>query len=68
MMTTYVTMIPRKFILESGNTVTLRAIDVEEKLVEDTVFRLWVPDVEAVYKHLVEKQGFENAVPAIPKG
>ena len=33
MMVTYVTMIPRRFILESGNVVTLTAIDVEEKLV-----------------------------------
>ncbi len=31
-MATYVTMIPRKFILESGNLVSLTAIDVEENV------------------------------------
>lgn len=67
-MTTYVTMIPRKFILESGDTVTLKAIDVEEKLVKDTIFKLWVPDVEAICKYLIEKQGFEHVAPTIPKG
>jgi len=67
-MVTYVTMVPRKFILESGNIVSLTAIDVEEKLVKNTLFRLWVPDIENVYKYLVEKQGFEIATPSIPKG
>jgi len=67
-MTTYVTMIPRKFILESGDTVTLKAIDVEEKLVKDTIFKLWVPDVEAICKYLIEKQGFEHVASTIPKG
>ena len=67
-MSAYVTMIPRRLTLESGNTVTLTALDVEEKLVKDTVFRLWVPDVEKVYRHLVEKHGFETAAPSIPKG
>lgn len=67
-MDAYVTIIPRKFILESGNLVVLNASDVEEKLVESTLFRLWVPDVEGVYKYLTEKQGFEVAIPSIPKG
>jgi len=62
-MSAYVTMIPRKFTLESDNTVTLTAADVEERLVKDTVFRLWVPDIERVYRHLVEKHGFETATP-----
>jgi len=60
-MSAYVTMIPRKFTLESGNTVTLTATDIEERLVKDTVFRLWVPDIERVYRHLIKKHGFETA-------
>ncbi len=48
-------MIPRKFILESGNVVVLAAIDVEEKLVRDTMFKLWVSDIGSVYKHLIKK-------------
>ncbi len=64
----YVTMVPRKFVLESGDVVVLTARDIEEKLVRDTVFRLWVPDVKAVYKHLVDVQGFEVATPSVHKG
>ncbi len=67
-MVAYVTVIPRKFILESGSVVALTAIDVEERLVKDTIFRLWVPDIENVYKHLIERQGFEIAAPSVPKG
>jgi len=63
-MLAYVTMIPRKLTLESGDT----AIDVEERLVKDTVFRLRAPDVERVYRHLVGKCGFEIATPSVPKG
>ena len=48
----YTTAIPRKFILDSGEVVILTARDVEEKLVRDILFRLWVPDIEAVYKYL----------------
>jgi len=64
----YITKIPRKFILESGDIVTLKITDVEEKLAKDVIFRLWVPDVEAIYKYLIEKQGFEHVILAIPKG
>ena len=67
-MVTYVTVVPRRFILESGNLVSLTANDIEEKLVKDTIFRLWVPDIENVYRHLVERQGFEIASPSIPRG
>jgi len=63
-----VTMIPRSFVLASGSVVTLTAIDVEEKLAKDTIFRLWTPDIESVYRYLVEKQGFETAFPSITKG
>ena len=61
----YVTVIPRKFVLDSGDVVVLTARDVEEVLVRDTLFRLWVPDVEAVYRYLVDVQGFEPAIPSI---
>ena len=64
----YVTVIPRKFVLDSGDVVVLTARDVEEVLVRDTLFRLWVPDVEAVYRYLVDVQGFEPATPSIRKG
>ncbi|MHA1595941.1 MAG: hypothetical protein ACTSXX_14610 [Candidatus Baldrarchaeia archaeon] len=67
-MTTYVTTIPRKFILKSGKIVTLTALDVEEKLTKDTLFRLWVPDTDAVYRYLVDVQDFEIATPATSKG
>ncbi len=62
------TVIPRTFILESGDVVVLTARDVEERLVRDTVFRLWVPDIEVVYRHLVDRQGFESAVPSMNRG
>lgn len=64
----YVTLVPRTFVLGSGKEVTLAARDVEERLTKETLFRLWVPDVEAVRKYLVEEQGFEAAVPSVPKG
>jgi len=67
-MGTYMTVVPRKFVLESGDVIMLTARDVEEKLVKDTLFRLWVPDIEAVYKHLVNMQGFEPATLSISKG
>ncbi len=67
-MSSYVTTIPRKFVLQSGKVVTLMASDVEEKLVRETQFRLWVPDVEAVYRYLIKEQGFEAAIPSVPKG
>ncbi len=67
-MGTYTTVIPRKFVLEPGDVAVLTARDVEEKLVKDTLFRLWVPYPEAIYKYLVDAQGFEIAVPAIRKG
>jgi len=35
-MAAYITVIPRRFILESGNIVVLTAVDIEEKLVRDT--------------------------------
>ncbi len=64
----YVTSVPRRFILESGRVVVLRTGDVEERVAKDTLFRLWVPDIEAVRRCLVEKHDFEIAVPAVPKG
>ena len=64
----YITVLPRRFVLESGDVVVLTARDVEEKLVENTVFRLWVPDIEAVYNYLFNVQGFEAATPSIYKG
>ena len=67
-MSGYITVIPRRFILESGDVVVLTARDVEEKFVEQTVFRLWVPDIEAVYEHLTSKQGFETATPSTYEG
>jgi len=67
-MATYVTIVPRRFTLESGSVITLTAIEVEKRLVKDTLFRLWVPNVEEVYKHLVEEQGFKLATPTVPKG
>jgi len=67
-MDAYITVIPRRFILESGDIVVLTAVDVEEKLVRDTVFRLWVPDIEWVYRYLLEKQCFEAAAPSVSKG
>ncbi len=51
-MDSYITVIPRRFILESGDVVTFTARDVEEKLVKNILFKLWVPDIEAVYKYL----------------
>lgn len=62
------TVIPRRFVLESGDVVTLTARDVEERLVRETVFRLWVPDIEAVHKYLTTEQGFEVAAPSLHKG
>jgi len=41
------------------------ARDVEEKLVKDTPFKLWVPDIEAVYSHLTSVQGFEPTTPSV---
>ena len=67
-LTSYITMIPRKFILETGETITLKAIEVETKLVKETVFRLWVPNIKTLYRYLVKEHGFEKAFPAIPKG
>jgi len=67
-MSGYITVIPRRFILESGDVVVLTARDVEEKLTRDTVFRLWVPDVDAVHEYLASKQGFETATPSAYKG
>ncbi len=67
-MGSYITVIPRKFILESRDVVVLTARDVEEKLVKNTVFRLWVPDIEAVYSYLINVQSFETATPSIYKG
>jgi len=67
-MSGYITVIPRRFILESGDVVVLTARDVEEKLTRDTVFRLWVPDVDAVHEYLTSKQGFETATPSTYKG
>jgi len=67
-MSGYITVIPRRFILESGDVVVLTARDVEEKLTRDTVFRLWVPDVDAVHEYLTSKQGFETATPSAYKG
>jgi len=64
----YTTVIPRKFVLDSGEVVTLTARDVEERLVKDILFRLWVPDIETVYEYLVEAQGFEAATPSVYKG
>jgi len=46
----------------------LTAHDVEEKLVKNTVFRLWVPDIETACSYLVEVQSFEVAAPSIHKG
>ncbi len=65
----YITLIPRKFVLDSGEIVTLTAYDVEEKLTKETLFRLWIPRlyVEDLYKHFI-KEGFEKATPAWPKG
>ncbi len=67
-MGSYVTVIPRRFILESGDVVVLTARDVEEKLVKNTLFRLWAPDVKAVYEHLTNVQGFEVATPSVYRG
>lgn len=64
----YATVVPRRFILESGRVVTLEAWEVEEKLTRSTLFMLWAPDVEKVYKYLVQEQGFEPAIPSTPKG
>mgnify|MGYP000282918352 CR=1 FL=1 len=66
-MGSYVTVIPRRFVLETGDVVVLTARDVEEKLVRDTLFRLWVPDIEAVYRYLTSVQGFEIATPSAHK-
>lgn len=67
-MCSYVTVVPRKLVLEDGDIVILTARDVEERLVRDTLFRLWVPDVKAVYRYLTDVQGFEPAIPSVPKG
>ncbi len=67
-MTAYVTNIPAKFILESGREVTLTIEDIEEKLTRNMLFKLWVPDIEPIYKHLTKECGFTNAIPSIPKG
>ncbi len=67
-MSSYITVIPRRFILESGDVVVLTARNVEEKLVKNTVFRLWVPDIEAVYSYLINVQSFETATPSTYKG
>ena len=42
-MCSYMTVIPRRFILHSGRIVTLGAVDVEERITRETLFRLWVP-------------------------
>ena len=39
-----------------------------ERLVKDAILRLWIPDIENVYRHLIERQGFEIASPSIPRG
>jgi len=67
-MCSYVTVIPRKFVLDNGDVVVLTARDVEERLVKDTLFRLWVPDVEKIYRYLIDVQGFEHTIPSVPKG
>lgn len=63
----YRVLIPRKFVLESGDVVVLTEKDAE-RLIKDTLFRLWVPDIDSVYEYLVNVQRFEQAVPAMPKG
>jgi len=67
-MGSYITVIPRRFILESGDVVVLTARVVEEKLIKDTLFKLWVPGIEAVYRHLINVQGFELTTPSVYKG
>ena len=62
MIGSYVTAFPRKFVLQSGRVVTLTASAVEEKLVRETWFRPWIPDVEAVHRYLSEEQGFEVTI------
>jgi len=42
----YITVVPRKFVLESGEIITLTAEEVVEKLTKNTMFKLWVPDIE----------------------
>lgn len=64
---TYRVLIPRKFVLESGDVVILTEKDTE-KLARATLFRLWVPDIDSIYNYLVEARGFKTAVPAVPKG
>jgi len=64
----YITVVPRKFVLESGEIITLTAEEVVEKLTKNTMFKLWVPDIEKIHEHLIEKQHFEYATPSIPKG
>ncbi len=64
---TYKVLVPRKFVLETGDVVALTEKDAE-RLARDTVFRLWVPDIGSVHEYLVEAQGFEKALPAMPKG
>ncbi len=64
----YITFIPKRFVLASGKVVELKAIDVEKGLVEKTLFRLWVPNIDDLYRYLIELQGFESAIPSFPRG
>ena len=65
----YDTYIPRRFVLDDGEEVVLKAIDVENIPKMDPMFKLYVPwdAVDKVYNHLINL-GFEQAYPTIPKG
>lgn len=65
----YESYVPRRFVLDSGEVVTLPAEVVEDSLVKEPLFLLWVPSrlIEVLHAHLL-KMGFEEAFPSLPKG
>ena len=63
------TYIPRRFVLDDGEEVVLKAIDVENMPKMGPMFKLYVPwdTVDKVHSHLINL-GFEPAYPSVSKG
>jgi len=66
----YETCIPRKFILQDGKIVSLKAFMLEERISEEPLFLLYVPPdrIDKVYTYLKTRAGFEDVCLALPKG